>query len=48
MDSLTILMVLYNEIKYAKFSLQSIRMFADVENLSVVMIDNHSDDETAD
>lgn len=48
MDGLTILMVLHNEIEYAKFSLQSIRLFADVENLSVVMIDNHLDDKLAD
>lgn len=44
MNNLTILMVLHNEAEYAKLSLQSIRMFADVENLSVVIVDNHSED----
>lgn len=44
MKDLTILMVLHNEAEYAKLSLQSIRLFADVENLSVVMVDNHSED----
>lgn len=48
MNNLTILMVLYNEADYAKLSLQSIRLFADIENLSVVMIDNHSNDGVAD
>lgn len=44
MNNLTVLMVLHNEAEYAKLSLQSIRMFADVENLSVVLVDNHSED----
>lgn len=43
MNNLTILMVLHNEVEYAELSLQSIRLFADVPNLSVVMVDNHSD-----
>jgi len=41
---LTILMVVHNEAEYAKFSMDSIRMFADIDDLSVVIIDNHSED----
>ncbi len=44
MNALTILMVVHNEAEYAKFSMDSIRMFADVDDLSVVIIDNHSED----
>ena len=44
MNALTILMVVHNEAEYAKFSMDSIRMFADDDNLSVVIIDNHSED----
>lgn len=43
-NGLTILIVSHNEMEYAKLALQSIRMFADVEDLSVVMIDNDSED----
>ncbi len=44
MNGLTIMMVLHNEAEYAKLSLQSIRRYADVDNLSVVLVDNHSED----
>lgn len=44
MNHMTILMVLHNEADYVKLSLQSIRMFADIEHLSVVIVDNHSED----
>ncbi len=47
MNGMTILMVLHNAAEYVKLSIQSIRMFADVENLSVVVVDNHSDDALA-
>lgn len=44
MNGMTILMIAHNEAEYLAASLQSIRLFADVENLSVVVVDNHSDD----
>lgn len=47
MNNMTILMVLHNAAEYVKLSMQSIRMFADVENLSIVIVDNHSDDALA-
>ena len=47
MKGMTILMVLRNAAEYAKLSIQSIRMFGDVEDLSVILVDNHSDDALA-
>ncbi|MDE7223966.1 MAG: methyltransferase domain-containing protein [Acetatifactor sp.] len=47
MKDMTIIMVLHNEAEYAKYSIQSIRMFADVEQLSIVVVDNHSEDALA-
>lgn len=47
MRDMTIIMVLHNEAEYAKLSIQSIRMFADVEQLSIVVVDNHSEDALA-
>lgn len=44
MRDMTIIMVLHNAAEYAKLSIQSIRMFADVEQLSIVVVDNHSED----
>ena len=44
MRELTIIITAYNEKQYIDLSVQSIRMFADVENLSVVVVDNHSAD----
>lgn len=44
MKGMTILMVLHNAAEYVKLATQSIRMFADVEDLSIVIVDNHSDD----
>ena len=47
MDNMTILMIVYNEAEYAKLSVQSIRMFADIEQLDIVIVDNHSEDTLA-
>lgn len=47
MKGMTILMVLHNAAEYVKLSIQSIRLFADIEELSVVVVDNHSDDAIA-
>ena len=47
MRSMTILMVLRNAAEYTQLSIQSIRMFSDVEDLSVVVVDNHSEDALA-
>lgn len=44
MKDMTIIMVLHNEAEYAKLSVQSIRMFADIEQLSIVVVDNYSED----
>lgn len=43
MNSVTVLLIQHNAAEYTKMSLQSIRLFADVEALSVVLVDNHSD-----
>lgn len=44
MRNFTIILVAYNEKDYVKLAIQSIRMFADVDNLSVVLVDNGSTD----
>ena len=44
MQSLNIMIPAHNEAEYVKLCIQSIRMFADVENLSVILIDNNSTD----
>jgi len=44
MSNLNILISSYNEFDYVKLCIQSIRMFADVETLSVILIDNNSSD----
>lgn len=43
----TVLMVAHNEAEYVKLSVQSFRMFADIEPLSIVLVDNHSEDSLA-
>lgn len=44
MQNLNIIISAHNEAEYVKLCIQSIRMFADVENLSVILIDNNSTD----
>lgn len=44
MRSLNIIITAHNEAEYVKLCIQSIRMFADVENLSVILVDNNSSD----
>lgn len=44
MSNLYIIICAHNEAEYVKLSIQSIRMFADIENLSVILIDNNSTD----
>lgn len=44
MKSLNIIVPAHNEAEYVKLCIQSIRMFADVENISVILIDNNSTD----
>lgn len=44
MKNLNIIISAHNHNEYVKLSLQSIRMFADVESLSVILIDNNSTD----
>ncbi len=47
MKVMTILMVLHNAAEYVKLSIRSIRLFSDVEQLSIVVVDNHSEDALA-
>jgi 2-polyprenyl-3-methyl-5-hydroxy-6-metoxy-1,4-benzoquinol methylase len=47
-NNITILMLVYNECEYAQLALQDIRMFANEENISVIVADNGSTDDTAD
>lgn len=44
MQNLNIIISAHNQAEYVKLSLQSIRMFADIESLSVILIDNNSTD----
>ena len=44
MAGLTILMVAENEMEYVQLSLEVIRLFTDVEDLSVIVVDNGSTD----
>lgn len=44
MNGMTILITAYNQCQYVKLAIQSIRMFGDVNNLSVIVIDNGSED----
>lgn len=44
MKNLNIIITAHNEAEYVKLCIQSIRMYADVENLSVILIDNNSSD----
>ena len=44
MNNLNIIISAHNEVEYVKLCLQSIRMFADVENISIILIDNNSSD----
>lgn len=44
MSNLNIIISAHNEAEYVTLCIQSIRMFADVENLSVILIDNNSND----
>lgn len=44
MNGLIVLIIVHNKEKYVKASLQSLRMYADVDNLSVVVVDNGSSD----
>lgn len=44
MQNLNIIISAHNHNEYVKLSLQSIRMFANVNNLSVILIDNNSTD----
>ena len=41
---LTIIMIAYNEKEYVDLSIRSIRMFADIEDISVILVDNGSTD----
>lgn len=45
MHHLNIIIVIHNETEYVKLSIESIRMFADIENLSVILVDNLSSNE---
>ena len=44
MQNLNIIITAHNEAEFVKLCIQSIRMFADVENLAVILIDNNSSD----
>lgn len=44
MRNLNIIILAHNEAEYVKLSIQSIRMFADIDNLFVVLVDNNSTD----
>lgn len=43
---MTIIMVIYNELESVKLAVESVRLFADIEDLSLVVVDNHSVDAT--
>lgn len=44
MQNMNIIISTHNQTEYVKLSLQSIRMFADIDHLSVILIDNNSTD----
>lgn len=44
MNGLTIIIIAHNEAPYVELAVESIRMFADVEDVAVVLVDNHSTD----
>lgn len=47
-EGLTVIIIAHNEYESAKLGIESMRMFADVENLNVVLVDNASTDELKD
>lgn len=44
MDTLTILMIAYNNFNYVKVAVDSIRKWGDVGNIELIVVDNHSSD----